>query len=193
MTERRNRYSVYGLFFSVNCLLLATVCSYSQPAKQDMPVENYQKEYYSQVFGFAIPDEFNCRLYDEISSWLGTPYRYAGKNEKGIDCSGFVNRIYLNVYGLPLCGNSSVLYQSIDHIKKNKLKEGDLVFFKIHRKRISHVGIYLGENKFVHSSRTNGVIVSDLDDLYYKKRFICGGRLEDERLNAENGKLKTQN
>ncbi len=186
-------FAIYRLLIVILILLVNTLYVFSQPAdisigpSGEISLSQYEQAYYSQVFGYKIPDEFNCKLYDEVSSWLGTPYCYAGKNEKGIDCSGFVNRIYSNVYGIPLTGNSSGLYQSSDHLKKNKLQEGDLVFFKIHRKRISHVGIYLGENKFAHSSRTNGVMVSDLDEPYYKKRFICGGKILD------NSQLTTDN
>lgn len=180
-------FVVHRLLSVTLLLLFNTHYAFSQPTdigidpSGEISLSQYEQAYYSQVFGYKIPDEFNCKLYDEISIWLGTPYCYAGKNEKGIDCSGFVNRIYSNVYRIPLTGNSSELYQSSNHLKKNKLKEGDLVFFKIHRKRISHVGLYLGENKFVHSSRTNGVIVSDLDEPYYRKRFICGGKIPDNR------------
>jgi len=56
------------------------------------------------------------------------------------------------------------------------LGEGDLVFFKIKKKRISHIGIYLGNNKFAHASVKNGVIISDMDEPYYQKRFYSGGR-----------------
>jgi lipoprotein Spr len=63
-------------------------------------------------------------------------------------------------------------------IKKSALKEGDLVFFKIKQKRISHVGVYVGNNKFAHASVQNGVIISDLDEPYYKMYFYKGGRVE---------------
>jgi murein DD-endopeptidase / murein LD-carboxypeptidase len=138
----------------------------------------YARGYFSQVFGFNVPGIFNSALYDTIAEWLGTPYRYSGKNENGIDCSGFVNMIYHNVYGIMLGGNSIDLFKTTRHLKKNKLKEGDLVFFKMNQRRISHVGLYLGDHKFAHSSSTNGVTISDLDDPYYKKHFAGGGRID---------------
>jgi len=141
-------------------------------------VTEYTQGYFSQVFGFSVPDIFNRALYDTISEWLGTPYRYSGKNENGIDCSGFVSMIYKNVYGEMLNGNSVDLFKSSQRLKKSKLKEGDLVFFKIHRRQISHVGLYLGDHKFAHSSSSNGVTISDLEDPYYKKYFAGGGRVD---------------
>ncbi|MEP7171405.1 MAG: NlpC/P60 family protein, partial [Bacteroidota bacterium] len=140
-------------------------------------VAEYTQQYFSQVLGFKVPDIFNHALYDTIAEWIGTPYCYSGKNENGIDCSGFVNMIYHNVYGIMLNGNSVDLFKAAHHLSKNKLKEGDLVFFKIHHRSISHVGLYLGDHKFAHSSCSTGVTISDLDDPYYKKYFAGGGRV----------------
>lgn len=170
--------NILPVFF---CLL--TAVAYAQDKKQPAPTadENILTEneegYYSQVFGFNIPGIFNSRLYDAVSEWLGVPYLYAGKNINGIDCSGFVNMIYQQVYGVFLSGNSLDLFKGAKHLSKEKLAEGDLVFFKIHKRKVSHVGLYLGDNKFVHSSRSNGVIISDLNDSYYKKFFAGGGRV----------------
>ena len=136
------------------------------------------KGYYSQIFGFPIRS-ISCEgLYETITNWLGTPYIYSGKSANGIDCSGFVTMLYNKVYNIPLCGNSAELYTKINPVKKKDLAEGDLVFFRIHKRRISHVGIYIGGNKFAHASRTNGVIISDLEEPYYKKYYVKGGKVK---------------
>jgi murein DD-endopeptidase / murein LD-carboxypeptidase len=140
-------------------------------------IEGYLKGYYSQVFGVNIADIINTDLYSSIEKWLGTPYRYAGKTLDGIDCSSFVNKIYENVYCCLLTGNSADLAKQVTQLPKDKLKEGDLVFFKINKKSISHVGVYLGDDKFAHASRSNGVIISDLNHPYYRKYFVKGGRV----------------
>jgi murein DD-endopeptidase / murein LD-carboxypeptidase len=141
--------------------------------------EDYFKGYYSQVFGIAVTDIINLSLYSTIEKWIGTPYRYAGKTFSGIDCSSFVNKIYENAYCLFLPNSSAEMYKQVKHIQKDQLTEGDLVFFKINRnKSISHVGVYLGNNKFAHASRSNGVIISDLTQPYYQKHFVKGGRVE---------------
>ncbi len=108
---------------------------------------------------------------------MGTPYKYAGQGKKGIDCSGLVCRLYRDSYNISLEGSSRDLYKKTSSIRKQELREGDLVFFKIRKGRISHVGVYLGMNKFAHASLSMGVIVSDLDDPYYKKYFYSAGRL----------------
>lgn len=138
------------------------------------------KGYYSQVFGIDITGIMNVDLYASIEKWLGTPYRYAGKSLEGIDCSSFVNKIYESAYCYLLTGNSADLFKKVTPLPMNKLAEGDLVFFKINRKTISHVGVYLGDNKFAHASRTKGVVISDLNHPYYKKYFVKGGRVNFE-------------
>ncbi|MBL0340527.1 MAG: C40 family peptidase [Bacteroidetes bacterium] len=139
--------------------------------------EDYLKGYYSQVFGVDISQILNIDLYNSIEKWLGTPYRYAGKSLEGIDCSAFVNKIYENAYCYLLTGNSADLFKQVTLLTKDQLKEGDLVFFKINRKTISHVGVYLGGDKFAHASRSKGVVISDLNHPYYKKYFVKGGRV----------------
>lgn len=138
----------------------------------------YQQNYYSQELGFEIPSDFNPVLYDTLVYWLGTPYRFAGNCEKGIDCSGFVTRIYNSVYNKNLgARNSAEIYNRMEKIDKDDLKEGDLVFFRIYRRRVSHIGLYLGNNKFIHSSTSKGVVVNDLNDNYYKRSFAGAGRI----------------
>lgn len=141
--------------------------------------ENYLKSYYSQVFHVDVDNILNLSLYSSIEKWLGTPYKYAGKTLSGIDCSAFVNKVYEGAYCFLLKGNSSSMYSSVTHLPKDELQEGDLVFFKTTKnKPISHVGVYLGNNKFVHASRSLGVTISDLTHPYYKNRFVKGGRVE---------------
>ncbi|HMT29831.1 MAG TPA: C40 family peptidase [Bacteroidia bacterium] len=150
----------------------------AEPAEENSTIfEDYLKGYYSQVFGVDITNILNVDLYNSIEKWLGTPYRYAGKSIEGIDCSSFVNKIYETAYCYLLTGNSADLFKKVTLLPKDKLQEGDLVFFKINRKSISHVGVYLGGDKFAHASRSKGVIISDLNHPYYKKYFVKGGRV----------------
>jgi lipoprotein Spr len=153
----------------------------SEPVVADQSgfFEDYFKGYYSQVFGIDVTNIINLSLYSSIEKWIGTPYRYAGKTLNGIDCSSFVNKIYESAYCSLLPGNSAQMYKSVKHLPKDELVEGDLVFFRINRnKSISHVGVYLGNNKFAHASRSKGVIISDLTHPYYQKHFVKGGRVE---------------
>jgi len=140
-------------------------------------IDEYVKSYYAQIAGLSVSSIQNVQLYESIIKWLGTPYRYAGKTLGGIDCSGLVNKLIRAGFDLESQGNSVSLYKQCTPLKKTELAEGDLVFFKTRSQNISHVGLYLGENKFVHSSRSNGVIISDLESPYYKRTFYKGGRL----------------
>jgi len=162
-------------------LIVSIQTGYSQQLATDEYGDSYycyQNGYYSQVFGFQVPDKFNSMLYDTLETWLGTPYRAAGMSQSGVDCSGFVTCMYNYVYGLKLNGRRcSDIYKEVEKVDKSELKEGDIVFFKIQHKEVSHVGLYLGNDKFIHSSTSNGVIVSDLNEEYYKKYFWGGGRL----------------
>jgi lipoprotein Spr len=116
-------------------------------------------------------------LYSMIYNWMGTRYKYAGKGKKGIDCSGFVREIYQEAFCITLSGGSRDIWPMTVPVEKEELCEGDLVFFRIRRGQISHVGLYLGNNKFAHASVKKGVIISDLREAYYQKYFYKGGRV----------------
>ncbi|MBV8252233.1 MAG: C40 family peptidase [Chitinophaga sp.] len=132
---------------------------------------------YAQMLDVPVENVLNGRLYSFIDEWMGTPYRMGGKTKDGIDCSGFVNTLMNAVFQLNLIGNSVQLFNQVTRLSKTQLHEGDLVFFRIHHKRISHVGIYLENDKFVHASTSNGVMISDLKEAYWKRYYAGGGRL----------------
>jgi lipoprotein Spr len=117
-------------------------------------------------------------LYDEAYNWMNTPYKYAGNSKKGIDCSGLIKNIYSKIYNLKLSGSSSYIYAQTKEISdQSQLKEGDLLFFKINKKQISHIGIFLKDGYFVHSSVQKGVTISNLNEKYYKKYYYTAGRI----------------
>jgi hypothetical protein len=124
----------------------------------------------------------NFALYKEAASWLNTPHVEGGLTRSGIDCSGLVYLIYRNVYGKTLERSSaSILKKNCRRISKARLKEGDLVFFNTGGKgwaNVNHVGIYLKDNKFVHTSTSKGVMISCMDEPYFRKTLVCGGRVK---------------
>lgn len=124
----------------------------------------------------AVSATSNMKLFDFVYEWIGTPYRFGGGTKKGIDCSGFTKTLYSQVFNVDIKRNSRDIFSMVSPVKKDELKEGDLVFFKIHSRSISHVGIYLGNNRFAHAS-SRGVAVSSLDDDYYSRYFYKGGRV----------------
>ena len=118
----------------------------------------------------------NEELYNAIQQWMGTPYRYGGTDKNGVDCSAFVGHIYREVYGVDLHRVSNDMQQDVTLISKSELREGDIVFFTNSKGRVSHVGIYLKNGLFAHSSTSRGVIISRLDDSHWRKHFYKGGR-----------------
>ena len=120
----------------------------------------------------------NLKLYSFIDEWYGVPYKYAGTSKSGVDCSGFASLVYRDVYNRKIGGPAASIYMQCRGVSQKELREGDLVFFTIGTDKISHVGVYLQNNKFVHASTKKGVIISDLEDAYYKKYFYKGGRLK---------------
>lgn len=117
------------------------------------------------------------QLLPYIDEWYGTRYKMGGTTKSGIDCSAFTQAVYLSAFAVNLPRTARDQYRSARIISATELKEGDLVFFNT-RGGISHVGIYLQNNKFVHASSTNGVKISDLFEPYYLKRYMGAGRIE---------------
>lgn len=121
------------------------------------------------------------KVMEVILDWLGTPYYFGGTSERGIDCSAFTRQVFYLSSQILLPRTASEQYKWGIPIKRNKLEFGDLVFFHTGRHAyVSHVGIYLGDNLFAHSSSRYGVTVSSLESQYYSKRFIGARRLSSK-------------
>lgn len=118
------------------------------------------------------PDDIRQQIYEFAITHIDTPYRWGSTGPDSFDCSGFVNYIYENTAHVNLPRVSYEMSKGGDEVNLEDLKIGDLVFFKTTKKnRISHVGIYIGENKFIHaSSAKKKVIVSEIEG-FYKKAF----------------------
>ena len=130
---------------------------------------------YAIILGKAVETINNARLINFMEEWYGTPYQFGGDTKKGIDCSAFTCLLMDTVYGVTLPRTAKSQYNSNTKIKKDDLKEGDLVFFNT-TGGISHVGVYLANNKFIHAAVSGGVMISDLDDAYFKKRYVGAAR-----------------
>ena len=122
--------------------------------------------------------DIRSRIVESARSWIGTPYRYGGESRKGTDCSGMVMHVFADVAGIKLPRNSAKQSEYCKSIRQSELLPGDLVFFAARRgKGVNHVGIYIGNNCFVHASTSRGVIVSDLAQDYYARTFRSAGRV----------------
>jgi cell wall-associated NlpC family hydrolase len=121
-------------------------------------------------------------LLENVDDWYGVRYRRGGVTKSGVDCSGFTFAVYMAVYGIALPRVSREQYRISRKISTTELQEGDLVFFNTTGSGVSHVGVYLGNSKFIHASVSKGVMVNSLFESYYLKRFIGGGRIDDKQI-----------
>jgi cell wall-associated NlpC family hydrolase len=135
---------------------------------------------YSVLLNTEVEQLNNHLLLENIDSWYGTRYRLGGTTKKGVDCSALVQSIFLGVYAVSLPRTAREQYRVSRRISRTELKEGDLLFFNT-TGGVSHVGIYLQNNKFVHASASQGVTVSDMFDPYYLRRFIGAGRVDEKQ------------
>lgn len=121
----------------------------------------------------------NKSLYSFIQDWYGTPYRLGGTSRSAIDCSAFTRQLFSDVYGSNLHRTAAEQYAASKRVNSwDELKEGDLIFFSIKSKRITHVGVYLGQGKFVHASSSRGVMISDMELPYWRRYFAGGGKVK---------------
>ena len=131
---------------------------------------------YALLLDLEVEQVQNLDMFRVIDEWMGTRYRLGGNSKDGIDCSALMVNLFTSLYGITLPRTAREQYGFTKHISRAELKEGDLVFFNTVG-GVSHVGMYLQNNKFVHAS-SNGVMISDLYEDYWLRHFIGVGRVE---------------
>ena len=115
-------------------------------------------------------------LQETAEAALGSPYKWGGTTTDGFDCSGFTMYVFQKA-GVKLPHQSKAQAEMGQAVKKEDLQPGDLVFFNTSGQGISHVGIYLGDNVFIHSATDKGVIKSSLNEPYYAERYVTARRV----------------
>lgn len=195
MSIFRNKFSfIYFMLFLAAPLLISSCGHHRDIAKTETKKPEHAKteappshssassaskieKKYASLLNVKEDEISNVKLYAFIDDWYGVPYKYGGKNKSGIDCSNFTATLYNTIYNKSVTGSSASIFNQCKTVPKSDLKEGDLLFFKIDQEGISHVGVYLQNNKFVHATTKKGVMIDDLDEAYYKKYFYKAGRL----------------
>ena len=169
-----------GNFSADNSVEKNTVAAVNKPSKNnnapDIEKCSPIQFKYALIMDREVETIINTSLYNFIDEWWATRYRYGGSTKKGIDCSSFTGKVLEYVYGIAVPRTATEQYNMAEKISVENLVEGDLVFFNT-RGGVSHVGVYLGDNYFVHSSIKYGVTISSLKDDYYSRKLIGGGRI----------------
>jgi lipoprotein Spr len=132
---------------------------------------------YAMMLGTDADDIQNLELFSFIDEWYGTRYRLGGTTKSGIDCSALMQLLFASIYNLQLPRTSKEQYRFSKRISLTELQEGDLLFYHTRGRGVSHVGVYLSNNKFLHAASSGGVMISDMYDPYFVKRFIGAGRI----------------
>jgi cell wall-associated NlpC family hydrolase len=140
---------------------------------------------YAMMLDVPVEAITNFSLYTFVDEWYGTRYRFGGTTKKGIDCSSFTQKLYAQAYGLEIPRTAVTQYAACKRIRKEELQEGDLIFFHTTRRGISHVGVYLGNDRFVHASSSRGIVINNLTDSYYVNAYRAAGRFETEPVATE--------
>lgn len=136
----------------------------------------------SQKLKIDIDGSDDIQLLKEAASWLGTPYLYAGKDKNGVDCSAFIDAIYMDVYGIKLNRRANEIYAQCERIGADEAKAGDIIFFHSDGKvneTPNYAGIYLKDNTFIITTTKKGVMIETLANRYYKNNFVCFGRAKN--------------
>jgi cell wall-associated NlpC family hydrolase len=164
----------YKTFLLGGFLLLSSMASAADGINAEAPQQT--------AFANSIDKASEMLMY--ALSLVGVNYKYGGKSpETGLDCSGFVSHVYQQAAGLVLPHNARAISLFGQKIAISELQPGDLVFYNTMRHTYSHVGIYLGENKFVHASVTGrGVEVVNMKENYWVKRFNGARRVVTSHL-----------
>jgi lipoprotein Spr len=114
--------------------------------------------------------DVKTRLMEQYASWKGVRYRLGGDTKRGVDCSSFVQRTFREQFGLELPRSTWEQQETGKSVSRTNLRTGDLVLFRAGSTG-RHVGIYIGNNQFVHASTSIGVTISNMDEPYWKKRY----------------------
>ena len=170
-------FTIIGLVFLSSCHTKKKIVVKDERAETvNAEFKPFLDKYALQI-GVKAEDLENGYLYQFIDGWMGVPYKWAGNDKNGIDCSGFVNQVYLHVYKKQLERSAKDIINECEPIKKEELKEGDLVFFDISGAN-SHIGVFLENSKFIHASSSKGVMISDLNQSYWIKYWGRAGRVK---------------
>jgi cell wall-associated NlpC family hydrolase len=179
-TKRTSRTTPKNERIVFNDLPADTTDEFDEAPVEENPVDKTNfVSHFEKLKTFNIALTPREKVLFEVIKFLETPYKYGGNTQKGMDCSAFTLQVFQNSLSVDIPRSAREQYSTGEKISNDELKFGDLVFFNTTKRSFpGHVGIYLGENQFVHASRSLGVTVSSLEAAYYKKRYVGARRIE---------------
>jgi lipoprotein Spr len=159
-------------------VLLATTAVAGHACAYNMPSSFTTLKNHSLTRQLSEPQSENVKskILAQYSQWKGTRYHFGGSSHRGIDCSALMQAIFHGSMKMELPRTTSEQLHNGHHIAQNELKPGDLVFFKTSRST-RHVGVYVGNNKFIHASKVKGVTVSSLANNYWQAHYETARRV----------------
>ncbi len=165
-----NAMRVIGKYSVILLILLLVVGCGGKKARSG-------KTSYGKLRALSVSDgKVKKMLMAEFRKWKGTPHVMGGNTRKGVDCSGFIHQMYKRVFGVAVPRSTKLLMGAGGRIKKSQLRPGDIVLFKPPT-YLRHVGIYVGNNKFIHASKSKGITLTDLNNSYWKKCYYSSRRV----------------
>lgn len=160
------RITIVALVLMVGCTPYPRYHKGSQKTPRDRATER----------AWITTNEY-IRLGQIVQKYLGKPYKGKSRWDDGLDCSLFSSQVFREYDGRILPRSAEEQSKLGTDVPRNLLRYGDLVFFKTERNRISHVGIFIDHNQFVHASTSRGVIISHMSEKYWAKRYAGGRRI----------------
>jgi len=160
---------IHAFIFVFLTALLLTGCG-SQGVYKAIPDNS------ATPFQYMTGTDLRLRLIDHYSLWRGTPYKLGGNDQRGIDCSGFTQQAYRQQFDLRIPRTTDKQLHFGTEVMRADILPGDLVFFSTGVK-LRHVGVYLGQNEFLHASTSRGVMISRLDNIYWNERYLQSRRI----------------
>ncbi|MEW6654381.1 MAG: C40 family peptidase [Bacteroidota bacterium] len=162
----------------------STEAEFDEAPPQESTID--RKQFIANYKNYINPDVplgFREEILLQVIRYLETPYKFGGNTESGIDCSGFTLQVFEKSTGTKLPRTAKEQFAVGEKVEMEDLAFGDLVFFNTRRRtNPGHVGIYIGDDQFIHSSTSLGVTISSLDEPYYKKRYVGARRIEADEI-----------
>ncbi|MGB7803298.1 NlpC/P60 family protein [Buttiauxella sp.] len=171
-------FVVAPLMFSANSFAFNMPKEFASIGTKSVSHKNsfFEKENYTKQINGSDDGNIRSAILSQYSNWKGTRYHLGGTTHKGVDCSALMQHIFSESFGKSLPRTTTQQIQNGEQVSKETLKPGDLVFFKT-SPGMRHVGVYVGDNKFIHASSSEGVTMSSLANHYWVDHYETARRL----------------